>query len=273
MTPLFSDTGLARLKEVCKPGLLCAFDFDGTLAPIVAQPDQAALPADLRRRLLALSEYTPVAIITGRALADIRERLGYEPDFIIGNHGIEGLPGWERRADDYRRMSRAWKEQLEAGLRAAAMSNPCGDPCVWIEDKHYSLSLHYRLARDPLRTEEALRRFLAGLDPEPRVVAGKYVLNLMPELADDKGSALIKLMEQCVAHSAIYIGDDVTDEDVFRLRRPNLLSVRVEQGADSAAEFFLRQWQDIARLLDEMIMRLSEAGASNWTHVESANSI
>src|SRR6476646_3521664 len=65
MNPLFSTKGLSRLDAIARPGLLCAFDFDGTLAPIVSQPDMARLPADVLDRLVALSSLAPVAIITG----------------------------------------------------------------------------------------------------------------------------------------------------------------------------------------------------------------
>lgn len=95
MLSLFSVAGQRRIDEIVKPGLLCVFDFDGTLSPIVAQPDQARLPLGVRRRLLELSKLASVAIITGRSLADIRPRLEFEPDYTVGNHGIEGIPGWE----------------------------------------------------------------------------------------------------------------------------------------------------------------------------------
>src|SRR4051812_18593568 len=98
MTLLFSQEGRRRLDEVVKAGLLCAFDFDGTLAPIVPQPESARLPCDIRQRLIALSDFAPVAIITGRSVTDIHSRLGLDADFILGNHGIEGMPGWEQRA-------------------------------------------------------------------------------------------------------------------------------------------------------------------------------
>ena len=100
MTPLFSTPGSLRLTTTIQPGVLCVFDFDGTLSPIVAQPAQARLPPEIRKRLLALQKLTPVAILTGRSLADIRDRLGFTTDFVVGNHGLEGLPeSAQRRAE------------------------------------------------------------------------------------------------------------------------------------------------------------------------------
>src|SRR6478672_9112210 len=112
MTPLFSREGLARLDAFARPGLLRAFDFDGTLAPIVADPDAAGLPAGTAPLLNELLMLAPVAIITGRSLDDIRRRVGFTPDLLIGNHGIEGLPGWETAAQAHAAMCRDWQAQL-----------------------------------------------------------------------------------------------------------------------------------------------------------------
>ncbi len=263
MIPLFSAEGLLRLRDMTRPGLLCAFDFDGTLAPIVADPTRAVLPDDIRERLVELSGCTAVAIITGRSLEDIRPRLGFEPDFIVGNHGIEGLPDWERSASVYRNICDDWHARLAAMLG--------GDPAavgVEIEDKRYSLSVHYRRAADYGKAEEMLERLFEKLEPSPRVITGKCLFNLVPADAADKGAAMIELLNISGATSAIYVGDDVTDEDVFRMKRSDVLSIRVEPAADSAADFFLPQHEDIAQLLDELVTQLCRAGAQNWTRMD-----
>jgi trehalose 6-phosphate phosphatase len=252
MIPLFSDLGLQRLDRIVGPSLLCVFDFDGTLSPIVAQPEQAVLPDAVQQRLVDLSRLAPVAIITGRAVQDLRARLKFEPDFLVGNHGMEGTPGWEARAQDYETTCRTWGRSL-----AHAMRDPLRfDPEIKIEDKRYSLSVHYRQVRDHGLTEKQLKKLFSGLTPAPRIVAGKCVFNLVPQGAPDKGNALEQLMHASTARSAIYVGDDVTDEDVFRLVRPDLLTVRVERAERSAAQFYLQRHVDIERLLSELIARL-----------------
>jgi trehalose 6-phosphate phosphatase len=97
------------------------------------------------------------------------------------------------------------------------------------------------------------------------------VFSLLPRDAADKGSALEQLMRISGARSAIYVGDDVTDEDVFQLRRRDLLSVRVEHAPGSAAEFFLHHWLDIVQLLDALIQRLREHQARNTMQPTPAN--
>jgi trehalose 6-phosphate phosphatase len=260
----FYESSSARLDEIVGPGLLCAFDFDGTLAPIVAQPERAHLPIGILQRLVTLAHYTPVAVITGRSVADIRSRLGFQPDFVVGNHGLEGVPGVEYSAELCEQLCAEWEQRLAAALQDRSVY----DPGIHIENKTYSLSVHYRLARDRAKAERQLAALFKRVTKDARVVGGKCVFSLLPQEASDKGVALERLMQASGARSAIYIGDDVTDEDIFRLPRPDLLSVRVGPGTGSAAEFFLYHRIDVMQVLDELIGRLRQARAENWMHAE-----
>jgi trehalose 6-phosphate phosphatase len=252
MKHLFSAAGLHRLDQIAQPGLLCVFDFDGTLSPIVTQPEQAVLAPGLLDRLTRLGTHAPIAILTGRSVADVRPRLGFLPDFIVGNHGLEGLPGREARAGDYARICQSWTENLTAFLQDEASP----DPGIWIENKQCSLSVHYRLALDRMKCEAQLGQLLARLSPPPRIVQGKCVFSLLPEEAIHKGHALEQLILASGKASALYVGDDVTDEDAFRLERHDLLSVRVEPDPRTAAECYLDDQSEMARLLDALLERL-----------------
>lgn len=252
MTPLFSDAGKARLTAIVRPGVLCVFDFDGTLAPIVAQPDQARIPLPILAQLQALQKRTSVAILTGRSLADIGSRLGFVPDFVVGNHGLEGLPGSSEQRALYATQCAGWRDALTEGMRDATQFGPG----FVMEDKQISLSLHYRHAGDHHLAEAKLRTLIALLRPVPRVIAGKCVLNLLPVDAGDKGTAFNALMRDSGASTALYVGDDVTDEDVFALARPDMLSIRIGETGPTSAPFFLHRYADIARLLDDLIVRL-----------------
>lgn len=266
MIDILNATDAARrLDEIIGPGLLCAFDFDGTLAPIVPQPDMAKLPETVRSHLVDLSAYAPVAIITGRSIEDIHQRLGFDPDFIVGNHGLEGVPGWENAADEYINVCRQWKEDLQAALQS-----PEFDPGIVIEDKTYSLSVHYRMAQDSLAAEAALDKLFTRLQPAPRVVWGKMVFNLTPQDAGHKGTALTQLMKITGSSSAIYVGDDITDEDVFNLHRPDILSVRVEHSLQSAAEAYLQRPEDIVQLLELLVRKMQKLGTANRRQTPAA---
>jgi trehalose 6-phosphate phosphatase len=258
MAPLFSDAGLRRLDAIVQPGMLCAFDFDGTLAPIVARPDDARLPPEGLQRLAGLANDVSIAIITGRSIADITPRLGFAPDYLVGNHGLEGMPGGQDRSNAYAALCRGWKQALESALK----DRDRYDPGIAVEDKRYSLSVHYRGARDPIDAEVKLKELLASLQPPARIVSGKFVFNVVPQDGADKGSALVQLIRESGARSALYVGDDVTDEDAFRVKREDLLSVRIEDSSRSHADFFLPEWRDILRLLEAVAERLRAQPAS-----------
>lgn len=252
IAPLFSAYGAARLEAVVRPEMLCVFDFDGTLAPIVEQPDQATLPMTVRDRLVTLQSMVPVAILTGRALTDIEARFDFKPDFMVGNHGLEGLPDSPRRRAGFAQQCSAWRQQLELAFADHARF----DPTLFIEDKGISLSVHYRHVEDAAVMQAALVQLFAALTPAPRIIAGKCVFNLLPQGAGDKGTAFDELMRISGAKTAIYVGDDVTDEDVFRLSRTDLLSIRIGEHHDSAAELMVPEYADILLLLDMLIARL-----------------
>jgi trehalose 6-phosphate phosphatase len=255
MVSLFSPEGTRRLDQIVQPGMLCVFDFDGTLSAIVPKPDCAHLTPQVYQSLVSLAALTPVAILTGRSLEDIRPRLGFEPAYVVGNHGLEGVPGWDESSAQYLALCRNWERAIRLALHEAGH-----DPRIWVENKRYSLSVHYRDVADPAGTETRLEQLFSRVAPEARVIAGKAVFSLLPPNAADKGSALQQLMRISAAPCVIYVGDDVTDEDVFRLQRPDLLSIRIEPAADSAATCYLPQWQDMVTLLDDLIRRLSNAG-------------
>lgn len=252
---LLPETGLQHLAGLIKPGILCVFDFDGTLAPIVSKPEQAHLSLAIRHRLLELRGIVTTAVITGRSLKDIRAQMDYQPDYLIGNHGLEGLPGWEHRRQEYEEHCAEWKTALAAALQDTERF----PPGVWIEDKTCSLSVHYRFVREREKIEPELIAFFASLAPQPRVVAGKCVFNLLPKNAPNKGSALEELIRLSGAVSTIYIGDDVGDEEVFKLQRQDLVTVRIERLNSSAARYFLRHQVEVIRLLDELIRRLGKS--------------
>lgn len=256
MQSLFSDAGRARLDQIVQPGVLCAFDFDGTLAPIVTEPGAAHMQPEVLQRLLQLAAIAPVAVITGRSMEDIRARLEFSPAYLIGNHGLEGMAE-EHELARHEEICRAWHAQLAQHL---GQHSDAGAGII-LEDKQYSLSLHYRTTPDHAASAAWLGDLAKRLVPAPRIVGGKCVINLLPPGVADKGNALRELLRRSGAPCAVYVGDDITDESVFRLPRAGVLSVRVECATGSAAEFCIPQHADISRLLDELIGRLRRVGS------------
>ena len=246
MTDLLSDAGLRALCEFAARAPLCLFDFDGTLAPLAPDPAGVLLPPPVRQRLQALQRRAPVGIVTGRSLADMRERLGFAPDYLVGNHGLEGVPGERRRHAALVRICRDWKAWLAP--RMAGL-----DPAIWLEDKQYSLSLHFLKARDHAQAIAGLSALFAQLQPAPRVIPGKCIFSLLPGGRGDKGEAVRQLLRFTRRGAAFYIGDDVTDEDVFRLPDAGIFSVRVGRSDTTAAHWRIAGHESIGALLDALL--------------------
>jgi trehalose 6-phosphate phosphatase len=241
----FSPEGLACIAAAIATRPLLAFDIDGTLAPIVDHPGDARLPHDVQHYLAQLARRYDVAIVTGRAVADARRMFAFEPHYLIGNHGAEGLPDADRRAQAFLRIVRGWREALERCERLAASG-------VMIEDKRYSLSLHYRKATDREAAHRAIRACIDALEPAPKIIDGKAVVNVLPADAPNKGDALRALIDETRRPNALYVGDDETDEAVFGLHLPSVLTLRVEPSGDSQATLFLRDQREVLTLLQHI---------------------
>ena len=251
MRPLFSAAGYAALRGFLAQPVLCLFDFDGTLTPLISDPALVSLPPSIQTQLQALQSRAPVGIITGRSLADMRQRLGFEPDYVIGNHGLEGLPGWQQHAAMNFELCRHWLSSLRPMLA------PLGE-AVWIEDKSYSLTVHYRDAADRILVERTLSSCLANMLPAPRTIAGKFNVSLLPANSGDKGFAAEQLLLLSKKYRALYVGDDSTDEDVFSLHHPGIFTVRVGDELATAADYVIENHEAITQLLDLLLAWLPE---------------
>ncbi len=254
MTDLLGSEGLRALCEFAARAPLCLFDFDGTLAPLAPDPAGVLLPASVREQLQALQSRVPVGIVTGRSLADMRERLGFHPDYLIGNHGLEGVPGERRQHAALVQICSGWKDWLAPRMAGV-------DPAIWLEDKQYSLSLHFLNASDHPQTVKDLSALFAQLQPPPRIIPGKCIFSLLPAERGDKGEAVRRLLHFTRNEFALYVGDDVTDEDVFRLSEPGIFSVRVGTAGSTAAHWTIGDHHAIGALLD-MLLRWVPARAS-----------
>jgi len=233
-----------RLVALAKQDSLLAFDFDGTLAPIVADPDRAVLPDTTRALLSALAAHRRCAVLSGRALDDLRARLAGLPLVaLVGNHGLE-IAG-EPPPEGLRAGVHAWSAELRERLAHL--------PGVRVEDKGLTLSVHFRGAPAPERTEAAIRAVADELQGA-RVFGGKSVVNVAPDGAPDKGDALAALMAVAPTPGALYVGDDETDESAFALAAElPVLGVRVGPGAATRAPHVLPDRDCVDPLLDALL--------------------
>jgi trehalose 6-phosphate phosphatase len=188
---------LRRLSEAPSRTALL-FDVDGVLAPIVPRPEDARVPDDARAELRRLAGvYALVACVSGRASADARRIVGVDGIRYAGTHGLELEPAAER-----------WREPLHRFVETVDWP---------AEDKGLSVSFHYRRAGD----EAAARGALEAVAERARragLVArfGRKVLELVPPVEADKGTAVQRLLSDAAAARGLYAGDDTTDLDAFR---------------------------------------------------------
>jgi trehalose 6-phosphate phosphatase len=192
-------------------------DYDGTLTPIVEHPDDAVLSEPMRRALRALAETHPVAIVSGRDRRDVAAKVALDEIYYAGSHGfdIAGPNGFhEERGAEFRSMLEVAAVELDEQL--AAMSG------AWVERKRYAVAVHYRQAAPD--AEEAIRLIvedLARRHPSLRASGGKKIFEVRPNLEWDKGRAVLWLQEALGLTGdefvPVYVGDDETDEDAFRV--------------------------------------------------------
>lgn len=252
MKHLFFPEGDAALASALASHPLLAFDFDGTLAPIVSRPANARLSLAVARRLERLARNLPVAIVTGRSVQDVRARLRFEPQFIIGNHGAED-PAQPCGADRARAFD-GIRARLAGHAGALALAG------VAIEDKQHSMALHYRLSRDRDGALDLITRALGPAEPGVSVYSGKLVVNVVASDAPDKAHAVASLVRRAGVRSAVYVGDDINDEPVFARDEPTWLTIRVGRDyPNSQASFFLDHAGEVATMLDRMLTLVEES--------------
>src|SRR5918999_5267560 len=152
MLHVLAKRNLHVLANFAESNVLLAFDFDGTLAPIARRPDQARMRRQTRRLLTAVSHRYPAVVISGRARDDLIRRVGGVPIWhVSGNHGLEP---WGQEAR-YHAKVRRWAAILERRLG--------GQQGIEIEDKTYTLTIHYRRARSVRQATAAIARAIRGL--------------------------------------------------------------------------------------------------------------
>jgi trehalose 6-phosphate phosphatase len=263
--------GLPQALAELKIGrrLLLLSDFDGTLAPIAERPEGALLPEKTREMLRRLSHChgVTVGIISGRALSDLKARVDLDGLIYAGNHGFEiegmGLSFINPIASEIRPVFRVICKILSMTL--ASFKG------VFVEDKGITISVHYRQAEENAGqkiqqvVESSLRgpRF-AGL---LKMTSGKKVLELRPAVSWDKGKAVRLLMKRLGKGGRlsglipIYLGDDSTDEDVFKVINAYGMGLSIHVGSapvQSLARYYLKSPAEVTIFLGGLLSLFGE---------------
>ncbi len=228
-------------------------DYDGTLTPIVPQPEDALLSANTRKVIEALAARCAVAVISGRGLADLRALVRIEGLTYAGSHGFEiaGPAGMQLQHE----VGSGFLPLLdlvqdEVGPLLAVV------PGARLERKKLSVAVHYRNVQPG--AEAAVKSIVDGVlsrHRELRVSPGKKVWDIQPDIEWNKGKALLWLLDVLGLNSLstlpLYIGDDLTDEDAFRVLRGRGLTVVVrEEPRRTLAQWALNNTDEVRRFLE-----------------------
>lgn len=231
-------------------------DYDGTLTPIVDDPRQATLDARMRDTLARLAEHRTVALVSGRDLPTLQEFAQLDEAYYAGSHGfdIAGPRGLRQRNAEgeacIEELDRA-QEQLEQRLSSIAGWAP--------ERKAFALAVHYRQVASPEHERlAAIVNEVVAEHPKLRLGRGKMVFELQPNVAWDKGRAVLWLLEALGLDrpqvTPLYLGDDWTDEDAFQALQERGIGIFVgELERDTAAQYQLASVEEVKQFFELLL--------------------
>jgi trehalose-phosphatase len=249
---LFKNWENIRTRIQQAQSLFLFLDYDGTLAPIVSRPELAFCPSEVKNHLRKLQDLPGVyiAIISGRSLKDVREKVGVSGIVYVGNHGLEiDDPAGQHKKFLTPAIAKELKRitlNLQKSLKEI--------PGILFEDKGATLSIHYRnvpqkfFAQISQILEEELQRW----KDRWKIASGKMVWEIRPNVDFHKGKAVREILNTSPPEGLlpIYLGDDQTDEDAFRALKGRGISVFIGSvGFPTEADFFLQNPDEVQEFL------------------------
>lgn len=232
-------------------------DYDGTLTPIVDRPEDALLADSVRQTLRELAEHCIVAVISGRDLPDVRKLVDLENIYYAGSHGFD-IAGPEGKRIEHQ-LGKDFLPVLDRAEKS--LKDLLGDKIsgVQVERKKFSIAIHYRRVKEDRVAEvekavDRVKKEHAGL----RQSSGKKIFELQPDIDWNKGKAILYLLEQLQMDDSgvlpIYVGDDTTDEDAFKVLGDRGLGFSVQRGKKAtAARYLLRNPAEVEQFLRALI--------------------
>ncbi len=250
----------ARIRQA--KTLFLFLDYDGTLTPIVSRPELALCPSEVKRHLEKLRDLPGVylTIISGRSLEDVRKKVGVSGLTYVGNHGLE----IENPAGKHKKLLALARKRELMRITQILQNSLKKIPGILFEDKGPILSVHYRnaprkfITQVPQMVEAEVQQWRSRW----KMAYGKMLLEIRPNINFSKGNAVKGILGTFPSQGClpIYLGDDQTDEDAFRVLKNQGISVLIGPARPpSAADFFLKHPDEV----QEFLLRCVEARLGN----------
>lgn len=251
------------LKTIKGRQPLLILDYDGTLSPIVPDPDKAVLSEEMKQALIKLANVTPVAVISGRDRKDVESKVSLDQLIYAGSHGLdmagpEGLNIPEKVGEDILQSLKTAADNLKKKLEYVK-------GCI-VESKKYAIAVHFRNVADE-EVQKVIDTVLEELGRHSNLKkgTGKKILELKPAIDWHKGRATNWLFEalSLTKEDAIpvFIGDDITDEDAFVSIHGEGIGILVgSHGEQTAAIFSLKDTEEVQQFLGKFYTFLQNHG-------------
>ena len=252
MKYLFEEWEIIQERIRRAQSIFLLLDYDGTLTPIAAKPEQALCPPGVKVLLKKLRDCPKVlvAIISGRSLEDIHAKVGIPGITYVGNHGLEvenpaGIHRKRLSPARERELSKI-RQNLEESLRPVAG--------IFLEDKGPILTVHYRNAPAgySVQVQRTVKELLRGWEDHWQTTSGKKIIEIRPRMDFNKGKTVRELLNRTTSPGLlpIYLGDDRSDEDAFQALPDQGISILVGEGSTfSAADYFLSDPSEVQGFL------------------------
>ncbi len=248
--------------ELAQKDVFIFLDYDGTLTPIVATPDLAVLSGEMKEAVEKVSGHYKTSIVSGRATDDVRSKVQINDIFYAGSHGFEIVdPEGNVEISEEAQAIRSVIDEVHGKL-SDRLKDVEG---ALVEHVKYTISAHYRLVseEDFPKIEKAVEDILEEY-PNLRKTSGKKVFEIRPKIDWHKGKAVDWILNvlgyDSSKHLAVYIGDDVTDEDAFAALKGKGFGILVaEEPRISKASYMIKDTKEVKKVL-EFFIRAKEEG-------------
>jgi len=239
-------------KNIKAKGFVLFLDFDLTLSPLVKNPAEATFPKNTKNLLRKLLKYTQIVIVSGRALQDVKKRVNIPGIIYVGNHGLEYEVNGVVKSVSVQTLSRKGLEETKKKfLKLKRKHNG-----VLVEDKKFTLALHYRLIsskNQPLLLTDIKKINLGLKKYNLHGVLYKKTFEVRPDIEKDKGTISLFIFKKLRSQrKIIYIGDGKTDEDAFRLLSHGV-TIKVGKSKRSIAKYYVRNTTEVRKFLQWLL--------------------